>query len=99
MTAKQFGARLRELRKQRGLTQRELAEQVGVNFSYLSKIEGGVVPPPSQKVISRIAIALKTNESELITLAGRIPPDIAQTLKRSKTAQRLIRVSNKIREG
>ena len=99
MEAKQFGAKLRELRKRLSMTQRELAELVGVDFSYLSKIESGVVPPPSQKVISRIASALKADENELITLAGRIPPDIAQTLKNSKMAQRLVRVSNKIREG
>jgi transcriptional regulator with XRE-family HTH domain len=99
METKQFGARLRELRKRLGMTQRELAELVGVDFSYLSKIESGVVPPPSQKVISRIAMALKADENELITLAGRIPPDIAQTLKNSRMTQRLVRVSNKIREG
>jgi len=98
MTAKEFGAHLRELRKARGLTLRELAQLVGVDFSYLSKIESGAVPPPSEKVISRIAVALKTTENELINLAGRIPPDVARTVQNSKTAQRLVRVSNKFRE-
>ena len=79
MEEKQFGIRLRELRNKSGMTQRELAQKVGVDFSYLSKIESGAVPPPSPKVISRIAMALKADENELITLAGRIPPDIAQT--------------------
>lgn len=99
MATREFGTRLRELRKRLGMTQRELAELVSVDFSYLSKIESGVVPPPSQKVISRIAAALEADENELITLAGRIPPDIAQTLRSSRMAQRLVRVSNKIREG
>ena len=99
MEAKQFGIRLRELRNKSGMTQRELAQKVGVDFSYLSKIESGAVPPPSPKVISRIAMALKADENELITLAGRIPPDIAQTLRKSMMTQRLIRVSNKLREG
>lgn len=34
-----FSKRVRELRKTRNLTQRELADRVGINFTYLSKIE------------------------------------------------------------
>ena len=37
-----FGERLRELRKERGLTQRALAQTIGLDFTYLSKIECGV---------------------------------------------------------
>ena len=51
METQEFGARLRELRKQLGLTQRELANIVNVDFTYLSKIEGGTAPPPSEKVL------------------------------------------------
>ena len=69
-----FGARLKELRIARGVTQRELAIRIGVDFSCLSKIESGAVPPPNQKVISRIAAAFKTSENELITLAGENIP-------------------------
>ncbi|TET67120.1 MAG: XRE family transcriptional regulator, partial [Dehalococcoidia bacterium] len=58
MEVQVFGARLRELRILAGLTQRELAEKIGVDFSYLSKIENGVLPPPSEKVILRLAEAL-----------------------------------------
>jgi transcriptional regulator with XRE-family HTH domain len=51
MEAQAFSTRLRELRIKARLTQRELAEKVGVDFSYLSKLENGVLPPPSEKVI------------------------------------------------
>ncbi len=71
------------------MTQRELADRVNIDFSYLSKIESGVVPPPSEKVISQLAEALNADKDELIILAGRIPPDIAQILQDRETLQRL----------
>jgi transcriptional regulator with XRE-family HTH domain len=36
-----FGRRLRELRKERGMTQDRLAAEFGINRSYLSDIEKG----------------------------------------------------------
>ena len=103
MTTQEFGARLRELRKQAGLGQRELANRIGVNFTYLSKIESGAMPPPSEKVIKRLAEALNVDKDELMALAGRIPGDIAQILKnqkafqflRSGRTQRKLRVANR----
>lgn len=87
MGAKQFGARLRELRKQVGTTQRQLADKVNVDFSYLSKIENGVVPPPSENVISKLAGVLNIDKDELMILAGRIPCDIAQMLRNRQTLE------------
>jgi len=84
-----FGARLRELRIQAHLTQRELAEKAGIDFTYLSKIENGALPPPSDKVILRLADILNVDRDELIQLAGKIPPDIAQMLKSRETLQLL----------
>src|SRR3990172_3147037 len=89
MTENEFGLRLRELRKQAGLSQRELAEKIGVNFSYLSKIESGVMPPPSEPVILKLAEVLKADKDELIILAGKIPSDIAQILKNQKALELL----------
>ena len=90
MKTRGFGARLRELRIQARLTQRELAEKVNVDFSYLSKIENGALPPPSEKVISRLAEVLNADKDDLITLAGRIPSDIAQILQ-NREALKLLR--------
>ena len=36
-----FGERLRELRKAKGLTLRDMAAKVGVGFTYLSRVETG----------------------------------------------------------
>jgi y4mF family transcriptional regulator len=33
--------RVRELRKKRGLTQKELARQAGVSYSFVNSVEGG----------------------------------------------------------
>jgi len=48
-----FGQRLRELRKEARISQRELAERVEVDFTYLSKIENDRVEPPSEAVIRK----------------------------------------------
>ncbi len=106
METNEFGAMLRGLRKQAGLDQRELADKIGINFTYLSKIESGVMPPPSEKVILRLAEVLDANKDELMILAGKIPSDIAQMLKnrealqflRSDRIQKKIRAANK-KEG
>ncbi len=87
--ANMFGARLRELRINAGMTQRGLARAVDIDFTYLSKIENGVMPPPSEKVILQMAEALNADQDELLTLAGKIPPDIAEILKNPETLQML----------
>ncbi len=89
METKEFGARLRELRKQAGFSQRQLANNVGIDFTYLSKIENGVMPPPSEKVLLKLSEILNTDKDELMTLAGKIPSDIAQILKNREVLQLL----------
>ncbi len=95
----EFPERLRSLRKEARLSQRDLAERVGVDFTYLSKIENGRVEPPSEAVLKGIsrelAEALGRDETELadelITLAGKVPSDIAKTLVRNPQAVRFLR--------
>lgn len=79
--AHQFGKKLRRLRLQNVLTLRQLAKKTNVDFTYLSKIENGVLPPPSEKVILMLAEVLNADKDELMTLAGRIPSHIAQMLR------------------
>ncbi len=103
-----FPDRLRELRKAARMSQRALAERVGVDFTYLSKIENGRVEPPSEGVLLRIAkeLAGKLGKDEtaladeLITLAGKIPSDLAETLSRNPEVVRLLRsVGSDVRSG
>ena len=88
----EFGQRLRDLRKQKNLSQRDLAAQVGIDFTYLSKIEGGRSDPPSEVIIRRIAQVLEADEDELINLAGKVPKDLKAVLEESPQAVELLRV-------
>ncbi len=86
-----FGERVRELRKARGLSQRDLAGRSGIDFTYLSKIENGRMEPPSEEVIRRVALALGADADELILLADKFPSDLAQELKTPERVKALRR--------
>lgn len=67
-----FGSRIRELRKGSGISLRDLADRVKIDFTYLSKIENGKVEPPSEKIIKLLAQELGTDPEELLNLAGKV---------------------------
>lgn len=70
------GQRIREIRKERNLTQRELAERVGINFTYLSRVENDRLEDdqtPREETLQKIAGALEADPDELLLLARRIP--------------------------
>lgn len=94
MTVSKFGIRLRELRKKTGMSQREVAGKVGIDFTYLSKIESGVMSPPSEKVITKLAKVLDADRDELITLAGKVPSDLSRILKDKEIVQ-ILRSGNR----
>jgi len=60
-----FGRRVRELRKERRLSQVELAAKVGIDRSYMGFLERGE-RNPSLEVIAKIAEALKVTPDELL---------------------------------
>tara|TARA_B100000745_G_C20051214_1_gene358521 strand:- start:302 stop:700 length:399 start_codon:yes stop_codon:yes gene_type:complete len=63
---KAFGARLKQLRKERGLTQKELGNFIGVTYPQLNKYEGGINAPPLDK-LPGLAAALNTTVDYLVT--------------------------------
>jgi len=65
-----FGARLRELRIARHLTQDELADRCGSNRPFISNLERGV-KVPSLTMVLRLAEALEYRPSELIKIFDR----------------------------
>lgn len=76
MNKKTFGKLIRKARREREYSQRELAKLVGVNFTYLSKLENDHADyPPSKEVIQSLAKHLNLDETELAQLAGRINPE------------------------
>ena len=74
-----FGERIRQLRQEKRLGQRGLAEAVGVNFTYISKIENEKLDfgdYPSEDLIVRLAGALEADAEEMLILAEKIPERI-----------------------
>lgn len=74
-----FGEKLRELRKERDLSQKKLAELVAINFTYLSKIENerlDFAHFPSEELICKLATVLESDENELLILAKKVPARI-----------------------
>jgi transcriptional regulator with XRE-family HTH domain len=74
-----FAEKLRELRQAKNLSQRALASVVGVDFTYLSKIENeklNFAQYPSEDLILKLAEALDADADELLLLAEKIPPVI-----------------------
>lgn len=59
-----FGQRLRQLRRQHGLTQEQLAEAVGISTVALSNIERGV-NGPTFETLENIITTLKVSAHEL----------------------------------
>lgn len=74
-----FGKRVRHLRTARGLTLRALAAKIGVDFSYLSKIENNRLPhTPSAETVRAIATALGADSIDLLQIADKLPPELDQ---------------------
>ncbi len=74
-----FGGKIRELRKAKNLSQRELAAKVKVNFTYISKIENGNLDfgdYPSDDLIRKLAKALGADADDLLILAKKVPESI-----------------------
>ena len=79
---KSFGKFLRRLRKQKKKTQRDLAREVGVNYTYLSKVENDApgFSTVSEKTLRKLAGALEVDSDEMITRAGKVPSDVKRML-------------------
>lgn len=71
---------------------RQVAGRLGIEPSYLSKIERGEFPPPSEEVIRGLACELNEDVDVLLALAGKVSTDLKQAiLKRPKLVAELIR--------
>lgn len=60
-----FGARLRELRHSRGMTQAELAKHARITASYVGRLEGGGAAPGID-LVGRLAKALGSTIHDLL---------------------------------
>jgi transcriptional regulator with XRE-family HTH domain len=66
MTHRRLGAVVRRLRKQRDLTQEQLAARAGLTQGHLSRLEAGERPNPGAVTLKRLARALDVPLEELL---------------------------------
>lgn len=96
------GQRIREIRKERNLTQRQLAEKVGINFTYLSRVENDRLDAdqtPREETLQKIARALEADPDELLLLARRIPGSFRERiLAQPGIFRRIIQLSDEALE-
>ena len=78
----QFGAFIRRKRAEKDLGLREMAKKIGFSPTYLSKCERDEFDPPAEKWIRKISEILECDADELIALAGRVPADLSNIIKR-----------------
>ncbi len=86
-TPNQFGSYLRERRE--GLRQgdprfslRQTAQRIGVEPSYLSKVERGAEAAPSEETVRRIAAELGEDPDLLLALGGKVSSDLQSVIRK-----------------
>jgi len=113
----EFGNSLRTKRMSRAendpaFSLRKVAGRVGIEPSYLSKIERGEQPPPGEQTIRRLAEELGENPDVLLALAGKVSADLLEIIRerpsavaellravRKMPARRVSEISRQIRDG
>ena len=94
-----FGQKIRRLRKAKQVTQSELADAIGVDFTYISKMENGKnVRLPSEATIRRLAAFLDTDAETLILSAKKVPQNFRETIANDKLIADFLRVVPKLNE-
>lgn len=78
---KTFGEVIKEARKKKKYSQRELADKLGIDFTYLSKLENERGNPPKEDIIRQLAQYLNLDEDQLLFLAGKIPEQDEDLIK------------------
>ena len=61
---------------------RKTAHRIGVEPSYLSKVERGEVAPPSEATIQKLAIELEVDSDVLLALAGKVSSDLQEVIRK-----------------
>lgn len=95
-----FGQRIKTLRLERGLTQRQLAAHAGIDFTYLSKIENDRMEhTPSIKTLQDLATALAVDELELMQAARKVPASLEPFVQNQDALRFFRRATQEIRSA
>ncbi len=82
-----FGNYIRERREKlrtddSSFSLRQVANRIGVEPSFLSKVERGDQPPPSEEKIKALANELNENPDVLLAMAGKVSSDLQAVIKK-----------------
>ena len=104
--------RLAQAENDPAFSPRKVAGRVGIEPSYLSKIERGEEPPPGEQTIRRLAGELGENPDALLALAGKVSSDLLELIRERPTLvaellramrdlppKRVSAISRQIRDG
>ena len=92
-----FGTYVRDQRRDkqqmdRRFSLRQVAERVGIQPTYLSKIERGELPPPAEQTTLRIAEELGLDGDVLLAMAGKVSRDLREIIcERPQLFSKLLR--------
>jgi transcriptional regulator with XRE-family HTH domain len=90
--------RREELREQDArYSVRQVAGRVGIEPSYLSKVERDIGSPPSEETLTRLAAELELDGDVVLALAGKVSSDLRDAIrKRPQLFGELIRELRKM---
>ncbi len=99
-------------REDRRYSLRQVAQRIGIEPAYLSKIERGQLQPPSEATTLRLAVDLGEDPDVLLAMAGKVSSDLQEIIRRRprlfadlirqlKQApdQAILRVVREVRDG
>jgi transcriptional regulator with XRE-family HTH domain len=76
----EFGQLLKRLRSNKGVGIKTLAPDLGVTYSYISKLESGDAGP-SEEFVARVSEYFHYDSNELLLAAGKVPADVLEILR------------------
>ncbi len=77
---KNFGKILKSIRLERGIGIKKLASDIGVSYTYISKLENDK-SMPSSDFIKRIADYFNYNSDKLYVSANKLPHDVEEIIR------------------
>ena len=72
----------KRFKEDRSFSVRQVAQRIGVEPSYLSKIERDQVAPPSEATIRLLAEELGEDPDVLLALGGKVSSDLQEIIRR-----------------
>lgn len=61
---------------------RQVAERIGIEPSYLSKVERNIGSPPSEETLNRLAREIGVDSDLLLAMAGKVSSDLQDVIRR-----------------